>query len=364
MLLSRIHFIYTTINLKRKNVAKFVDEFLKQTQGEPIYIKFRTDNGMKEEDRNDPFIIYTPRDSVNHFKTVIQNIGLHHPELLEGTDIKNPFFKNSPNISIAKQPKPYDGYKALDGTFFSAEPSANNYMSFALEDSFKTALGISKEDNLQRALETYIASSDKKQIISKMTNNLRKTIATNESNLYQIDFGNIIQEKPKNDIKVNGLELVNDTKVYDNKFLRDLAKRRETYKIQSGHDEFVLRELDSEVKGMKKYAIANNYQDLNTLNYISLYSEGIDINLMKENQMYFDTIRYHLLSPQRLQQKTQEALQIIGTTNIVYIGSIYPSQNGSLGILEQDEQLMYKKITTDICNPTSPGHQITMPSGR
>lgn len=100
----------------------------------------------------------------------------------------------------------------------------------------------------------------------------------------------------------------------------------EDYMISGpGRSEMVIREVYSEVKKMKKYALLDFDKSSGYANVRYVYSEGIDIEKMAEDEEYAKEVM-SLLQESRLKQKEGQSYQL--QTDTVYMGTIEAVDGG------------------------------------
>lgn len=92
-----------------------------------------------------------------------------------------------------------------------------------------------------------------------------------------------------------------------------------------GRPPIVIREVGSEIKKMKKYALLNFNRSTEYANVRYVYSEGIDIERMVEDEEYAEAV-ISLLQELRLKQKEEQSYELQSDT--VYIGTIEAAEKG------------------------------------
>ena len=129
------------INIKRKNIIKFAEKFVKYAKGQPFCIKISSDYGALKRQNNDPFMVYFKKEDEQIYYDIIEKISTKYPKLMEGAEKTNPFLQKGklPGTSEGEQSK-YFLFNLLNGKQMNINGSANNLVSYVLYDAFKTTL--------------------------------------------------------------------------------------------------------------------------------------------------------------------------------------------------------------------------------
>lgn len=100
--------------------------------------------------------------------------------------------------------------------------------------------------------------------------------------------------------------------------------------------EFLIREVSSDVLGLKQYRIIYGGKKVPDL----VYSEGLDFKEMRENQQYLDAFREELLSQERLEKK--KAVAKTFGINASYIGEIKVCDGIYVSRVDNESDIMAK----------------------
>lgn len=145
---------------------------------------------------------------------------------------------------------------------------------------------------------------------------------------------------------------------------------REDYWISGcGREPIGLREVQTSVSGMKKYAILKDrsikpdksktksnqksrkqaritgMEDIANYSVMYVYSEGIDFRRMAEDEAYAEAV-ISLLQDERLKQKQEQSEQL--NSEVIYLGTIAKAEDGYIKAGIRDYTTAVKMIDSDI----------------
>ena len=283
-----------------------------------MHFKIRTTEALKERKYMDTFIIYAKPEQEKNIYETLYKIYQNNPELFEDAQKgKLPF------VSV--------GREIADGV--------NSYNSLIASDLKDALFDTIKQYNYPPdQISSFLYSIDKDNIekyMPSMKEHVKKYFEKDEKYIDK----SIIEELGVNKKNNNAIEI--ETPWYE----KNGKNQRTLSLVRPQGKSLALIETSSEIEGLKRYGLQYKDSKGKIEKVIIAYSEGINFDLMINDNEYFEAVNNILLDEKRLNTKQLEAKRYGMLPNILYIGTIGADKEGNLTkMAEKDTKKIYGKI--------------------
>ena len=245
--------------------------------------------------------------------------------------------KNNPFLKQGKSP-----FVSVGREMGSDIMSNNEFIAMSLKEAFLNATQQHKKNNFQD-LDTVFRNINSDNI-DEYVKTTREYLGPLLERRKDIIDNEIIQEIEKT---TENEKRAKETKTpwYENN-----GKNQRSISIKQHQGSMTIIEVSSEIEGLKRYTLQYKNKEGKLEKIKTIYSEGINFDLMIENDEYYLAVKEDLLNEKRLEQREKESKSYGIMPGIAYVGTIDGNEQGKLVKTRQMDSKKLKQIYSELSN--------------